>query len=651
MCGIGGCLSLGSTPVDRLGARLAVMSDLVKHRGPDGEGMWMHPSESVGFAHRRLEIIDLVTGHQPMTDGSGNWITYNGEVYNYVELRDELGASSFRTTSDTEVILRAYQRWGADCVDHLRGMFAFALWDEARSTLFCARDRAGIKPFYFSSIDGVLLFASEAKALLPFLPSIETDVDALKDYLAFQACLDGKTLFRHVRELPPGHTLTARAGTLSVRRYWDVVFEPDMERSGRVVVDELRELTRESVRIHMRSDVPVGAYLSGGLDSSIITSLAADLHPNGLSAFSGKFALGPAYDESRFARELAERKGVDLHELEISVDDLIANLTKVVYHMDYPAAGPGSFPQYMVSALASKHLKVVLGGQGGDELFGGYARYLIAYFEQCLKGAIDGTMDSGRYIVSYESILPNLGMLRSYKPLLQEFWREGLFDEMDRRYFRLVSRSAHDDGGIRWDLLGDYSPYSSFRSIFYADNVRSDSYFDHMTHFDFKALLPSLLQVEDRVSMAHGLESRLPYLDHKIIELAARIPAGVKFEGGRMKRALLAALGDTVPASIAERTDKMGFPTPFNEWAQGAAHEFIRDTLTTRRALARELVDNRKVLQRADEEASFGRTFWGLFNLELWQQTFHDRAAEYRGMFDARDTGIPVVGQVPSSPS
>lgn len=644
MCGIAGCLSFTAGPVSRLDQRLALMGDLVKHRGPDGEGRWSHPAGHVGFAHRRLTIIDLTTGDQPMADESGNWITYNGEIYNYVELRDELGTASFRTTSDTEVILRAYERWGPDFVDHLRGMFAFAIWDERHSTLFCARDRAGIKPFYYATVDGVLYFASEAKALLPFLPAFETDVDALKDYLAFQACLDGKTLFRGVRELLPGHVMSAKGGNLSISRYWDVMFEPDLERSGDAAIADLRERTLDAVRVHLRSDVPVGAYLSGGLDSSVIASLAAGLHPGRLSAFTGKFALGPAYDESPFARELAAAKDIDLHELEISVDDLIANLGKVVYHLDYPAAGPGSFPQYMVSALAARHLKVVLGGQGGDELFGGYARYLIAYFEQCLKGAIDGTMDSRRYIVSYESILPNLSVLHSYKPLLQEFWREGLFDEMDKRYFRLVSRSGRNDDAVRWELLGDYSPYSAFRSIFYADNVRSDSYFDHMTHFDFKVLLPALLQVEDRVSMAHGLESRLPYLDHPVIELAARIPAGVKFEGGRMKRALLAALADTVPASIAARTDKMGFPTPFNDWAQGAAHGYVRDVLSTGKAQSRDLVDNRKVLQRAESEGSFGRTFWGLFNLELWQQTFHDRAHDYRGLLESRAPSVPVGG-------
>jgi len=621
--------------------RLAVMSELVRHRGPDGDGTWIHPHRHVALAHRRLEIIDLTTGQQPMTDGSGNWITYNGEIYNYVELRAELGEELFRTTSDTEVILRSYQRWGPACVERLRGMFAFALWDEARSTLFCARDRFGIKPFYYAAVDGHVYFASEAKALLPFLPEIETDGEALKDYLAFQACLGGKTLFRNVRELPAGHELQVAGGEARVRRYWDVHFALDFDRSGSSFSDELRDRMEDSVRVHLRSDVPVGAYLSGGLDSSIVASLAADMHPDGLSAFTGKFDLGPDYDESRYARLIAASKGIDLRELTITVDDFVANIGRVIYHLDYPAAGPGSFPQYMVSALAARHLKVVLGGQGGDELFGGYARYLIAYFEQCLKGAIDGTMDSGNFIVSYESILPNLSALRSYKPLLQEFWRDGLFDEMDRRYFRLVNRSPYPGDEIRWDRLGDYSPFETFRSIFYADNITGESYFDRMTHFDFKALMPALLQVEDRVSMAHGLESRLPYLDHPIVELAATIPPGIKFEGGRMKRVLLSALGDTVPTAIAERQDKMGFPTPFNDWARGEARDFVMDILTTKQALGRDLIDNRRLVEQISTESEYGRNLWGLFSLELWQQTFHDRATQYRALPTAPTIVIP----------
>jgi len=627
MCGIAGALSLAGERIPDLEPRLRRMSDLIRHRGPDGEGLWTHPHGGVGLAHRRLSIIDLATGDQPMRDEAGDWIVFNGEIYNYRDLRNELGEGGLRTTSDTEVILAGYRHWGRGVVSHLRGMFAFAIWDERRREFFCARDRFGMKPFYYAVVDGTFYFASETKALLPFLPSISTDLDALKDYLAFQVCLDGKTLFLGVRELPAGHALVA-GRDLSVNRYWDVTFDLDMTRDPRDIERELRERMVDSVRAHLVADVPVGAYVSGGLDSSIVASLAVDAQRDtDFAAFTGTFALGPDYDERRYARLLADAKGFRLRELEIGVDDFIASIGDVIYHLDYPVAGPGAFAQYMVSRLAASERKVVLGGQGGDELFGGYARYLIAYLEQCLKGAIEGTMNNGNFIVSYASILPNLTALRGYKPLLKEFWADELFDEMDRRYFRLISRSSGGDE-VRRELLGDYSPFETFRSIYRADNISGESYFDRMTHFDFKALLPGLLQVEDRMSMAHGLESRLPFLDHPLVEFVATIPPNVKFEDGRLKRVLRAALGDTVPASIADREDKMGFPTPFNLWARGEARDFVRDVMTSDRARSRDLIDNRRALERFEAESAFGRNFWGLFSLELWQQIFHDRATD-----------------------
>jgi asparagine synthase (glutamine-hydrolysing) len=386
------------------------------------------------------------------------------------------------------------------------------------------------------------------------------------------------------------------------------------------------------VRVHLRADVPVGAYLSGGLDSSLVAALAADNGQAGLMAFNGRFPIGAAYDESSYARELADDRGLDLHISDITVDDFVREINKVIYHLDYPVAGPGAFPQFMVSQAARAHRKVVLGGQGGDELFGGYARYLIAYLEQCLMAAIDGTLNNGNFVVSYESILPNLPTLQRYKPMLQDFWRDGLFDTMDRRYFRLVSRGEDQQGAVRWDLLGAYSPFETFRSIYYADNIAGESYFDRMTHFDFKTLLPALLQVEDRMSMAHGLESRLPFLDHPIVELAATIPADIKFEGGRLKRVLVAAFKDVLPSRIVHRTDKMGFPTPLNEWAKGPARDFVTDVLSSQAALGREFIDNRRVLGSLDSESSFGRGFWGLFSLELWQQAYHDRANEFQAL-------------------
>jgi asparagine synthase (glutamine-hydrolysing) len=632
MCGIAAVLNLSLAPVPQLRPTLGTMNRLLRHRGPDGEGTWVHPRGVAGFAHRRLSIIDLTTGQQPMTDGRGNWITYNGEIYNYLELRSELGPEKFVTTSDTEVILRAYARWGEDCLTHLRGMFAFALWDEERQALFCARDRFGIKPLYYAHVGRVLYVASEVKALLPFVPEIETDVEGFKDYLTFQFCLAGKTLFRGVAEVPAGHLLRARNGTVETRRYWEVYYHPDFDHTAKYFEERVRALIQESVAVHQRSDVPIGSYVSGGLDSSIVAGLAAEQQGPGFKGFTGKFSVDPAYDESAYARDLARSRDFELHEIDITADDFVESIEKVIYHLDYPVAGPGSFPQYMVSRLASRHRKVLLGGQGGDEIFGGYARYLMAYFEQCIKAAIDGTMHSGNFIVTYESIIPNLGALREYKPLLQEFWRDGLFEDLDRRYFRLINRSGVLREEINWEALGQYSPYATFQTIFRGDNVRKESYFDSMTHFDFKTLLPALLQVEDRVSMAHGLESRVPFLDHPLVELAATIPSDIKFTNGTMKHVLKTAMGPMLPPSIASRRDKMGFPVPLHEWLSkpGVVRDFVGDVFASTRARHRHLVDNRAVLSKLDQEPRFGRKVWGLLCLELWQRTFHDRAAEFK---------------------
>jgi asparagine synthase (glutamine-hydrolysing) len=633
MCGIAGVYNPAGQPLTALNASLDVMNELQRHRGPDGHGTWLHPRRHVGLAHRRLSIIDLGDGgSQPMTDRHGNWLAFNGEIYNYLELRAELGAELFATNSDTEVILHAWRRWGPACLDRLRGMFAFALWDEPSQSLFCARDRFGIKPFYYTTANGLFYFASEAKALLPFLPDIDTDLDGLKEYLYFQFCLEGKTLFKDISELPPGHSLVAAPSGTQVRRYWQVYYHLDFSHTEKYFVERLGELLTESIDLHKRSDVPIGAYLSGGLDSSIIASLATRESGRDFAGFIGKFSISEKYDESRYARAVAQARDFPLHEIDITPQDFLENIAKVIYHLDYPVAGPGSFPQYMVSRLASGHRKVVLGGQGGDEIFGGYARYLIAYFEQCIKAAIDGTSQSGNFVVTYESIIPNLGTLREYKPMLREFWREGLFEDLDRRYFRLVNRAPSLGSEVRWDVLAGYDVFETFSRLFKADNVGKESYFDRMTHFDFKTLLPALLQVEDRVSMAHGLESRVPFLDHAIVEFAATIPADVKFKQGSMKHVLRSATRAQLPPMVADRKDKMGFPVPLSEWFCGEARDFVCDVLGGQAARSRDVIDNRQVLRGLETEPQFGRKLWGLLSLELWQQQFHDRAAHFRGL-------------------
>jgi asparagine synthase (glutamine-hydrolysing) len=533
--------------------------------------------------------------------------------------------------------MRAYEQWGADSLNELRGMFAYALWDEVEQELLCARDRFGIKPFYYAQVGDVLYFASEAKALLPFLPGIRTDLEGLKDYLAFQFCLAGKTLFKGVRELLPGHRLRVRNGVARPERYWEVYYDLDFDHTARYFEERTEELLEESVKLHLRSDVPVAAYLSGGLDSSSVASLASR-STRSMKAFTGRFAEDERYDESRYAQALADERGLDLRIVDIDAADFLGNIERVIYHLDQPVAGPGSFPQYMVSQAAARESKVILGGQGGDEIFGGYTRYLIAYFEQCIKAAIDGTMHSGNFVVTYESIIPNLVALRNYKPLLKEFWSDGLFEDLDARYFRLINRAPHLNGEVDFDALGSYSPFATFQEIFNGGNVGHESYFDKMTHFDFKTLLPALLQVEDRVSMAHGLESRVPLLDHELVELAATMPADVKFKDGTMKHVFKQATRSLVPDAIAHRKDKMGFPVPLHEWFAGPARDFITDAFSSRAALEREHFDNRRVLAGLEKENRFGRQTWGLLSLELWQRLFHDREHEFKNLLTTKGT-------------
>jgi asparagine synthase (glutamine-hydrolysing) len=290
----------------------------------------------------------------------------------------------------------------------------------------------------------------------------------------------------------------------------------------------------------------------------------------------------------------------------------------------------------MVSELAARHVKVVIGAQGGDEIFGGYARYLLAYFEQCIKAAIDGTYKNGNFVVTPESIIPNLGVLREYKPLIAEFWREGLFAPLDERYFRLIDRSTDMADEIDWRVLDKERVRADFGAIFNnRNNVRKEAYFDSMTHFDFKCLLPALLHVEDRMGMAHGLESRVPLLDHPLVEFAATIPADVKFRDGHMKHLLRSAFAGTLPREILERRDKMGFPVPLKEWFAGPLKDWLGDTFHSGRAQGRDFVNAPAVLANFQRAGRFSRKIWGLLNLELWQQRFHDRHQEFRALLDA----------------
>jgi asparagine synthase (glutamine-hydrolysing) len=508
-------------------------------------------------------------------------------------------------------------------------MFAFAIWDVKQQRLFAARDRMGIKPFYWHIGRDRFTFASEPKALIAAgIVEPRPDPQGLEEYLTFQFCLGERTLFQNIWRLEPGHYLTFRAfrdAEPSVVRYWDFNYHLDTHHTEDYFIEELLALLQDSVRLQLRSDVPVGAHLSGGIDSSTVVSLAAPAYSGRLHTFTGAFREGPQYDETRHARTVAEHVCSSHHEVWPTAQEFADVMPGLVYMMDEPAAGPGLFPQYCVSKLAREHVKVVLGGQGGDEIFGGYARYLVAYLEQCLKGVIYGQPDEGKYLVTWDSIMPNLPLLQQYRPMLQSFWRDGLFDDMDRRYFRLVSRMEDADAAIsadHWNADSRTRMFEAFQQLF--NNPTTKSYFNKMTNFDLKTLLPALLHVEDRTSMSVSLESRVPLLDHRIAELVTRMPPTIRFRGGDTKRVFREAVRHLLPQEVFNRKDKMGFPVPLSEWVRGPLRDFAADVLLGPRARQRGIYRTDEVQRIILQEPSFGRQVWGLLSLELWFRAFID---------------------------
>lgn len=638
MCGIAGIYNLMSAPVAGLEKKLRVMNKLIAHRGPDDEGFWFSADKRIGLGQRRLSVVDLSHhGHQPMLGPSGEVIIFNGEIYNHLELRKILADRwVFKTASDTEVILAAYKVYGTACVKHFHGMFAFAIWDGEQ--LFCARDHFGIKPFYYTKQDGAFIFASESKALLPFLPALATDRNAFAEYITFQHPMGNRTLFEKIFQLEPAHALLLTPEGEKIWRYWDVHYHIDYDHSAAYFSQKLEQILDESIKLHVRSDVEIGAYVSGGIDSSLIGILASREKDKALPFFHGRFLEDKSYDESDYAQLVAKQCGTQLHIRDITSQDFVDNFRDIIYYLDFPVAGPGVFPQYMVSELAASHVKVVLGGQGGDEIFGGYARYVIAYFEQCIKAAIEGNYKSGNFVVTAESIIPNLESLGAYKPLLKQFWSQGLFESLEKRYFKLIDRGMDLDGEAFLTVAEKKHVYQQFINVFNAAKFeKAESYFDSMTHFDFKCLLPGLLHVEDRVSMAHGLEARVPFLYAPLIEFVSTIPANIKFADGRMKNMLKHTFANTLPRQIVDRKDKMGFPVPLNEWIQGDLKEFVCDLLHTGAARQNNFIDYQRVLDTLNNSGKFSRKVWGFLCYEMWQQVFHDQSHTYRSYLNTND--------------
>jgi asparagine synthase (glutamine-hydrolysing) len=626
MCGFVGIINKINQPQVEL-SLLKKMADTISYRGPDDEGHFI--DEQVALYHKRLAIIDLVTGRQPMSSGPLT-IVFNGEIYNYIELRQTLIGLGhrFQTSSDTEVILKTYAEYGLDCVKHLNGMFAFLIYDRDKKQVALARDHFGIKPLYYYKDDDRIITASEIKAILEH-PAVtaEPDYEAICDYITYQYVFNSSTLFKNIYKLPPGHlqVIDLSSGSVSTQQYWDPSFKIDTFHTEEYFIHTLRQLLEDTINIQLRSDVPLGTYLSGGIDSSLVTLMASSRYGGKIESFNGAFKEGPQFDESSYARTVAEVCGAEIHQIYPSEDDFVDSLPKLVYHMDEPAAGPGLFPQYMVSKLASENVKVVLGGQGGDEIFGGYTRFVIAYLEQAIKGAIFETTEEGEHIVSLKSILPNLQYIKQYVPMLQRFWSRDLFESMDWRYFCLIDRSEGSLNLYSDDFCNGYRSqkiFERFQKMF--NHPDTLSYYNKMVHFDMVASLPALLQVEDRVSMAVSLESRVPLLDKRIVELVTSMPPRMKFKGAEMKYILKRAVGELLPPEILNRKEKMGFPVPLHIWAKNRAGEFFKDVLFSQACRERELFNHDEIEKLIDNESAFGRRLWGIINLELWFQTFID---------------------------
>ena len=627
MCGIAGIHEwAGRRPAAR--GTAAAMLDTIVHRGPDEHGL--HAERAVAFGTRRLSIIDLAAGQQPIaSEDGGVVVAFNGEIYNYRELRRRLSARGhvLRTQSDTEVIAHLYEDLGEDCLHELRGMFGVAIWDARRQRLVVARDRLGIKPLYWTAGGGRLAFASEIKALLT-VPGVgaAVDHDALAAFLLLKYVPAPRTLFAGIQALPPGHLLVADADGVRVRRWWDVSFrrrQPEL--SERAAVAELRERLEDSVRAHLVSDVPFGAFLSGGVDSSTVVALMSRELGRGVSTFSVGFeGAGAEMSELPYARMVAERYGTDHHEVLIGAGDFIRLAEKVVWHLDQPIADNACLPNYMVAELASAHVKMVLTGEGGDELFAGYARYAgerLAPLFSLLPAPVrrQGVAATRR---SPGLSRPGIALYALCQP------------EEGRRlatWFPLMHPDVRDE--LATGALGEAVARAAPESLFAEPLARTDARerLNRMLYVDTKLWLPDdLLARGDKMSMAASLEARVPLLDHHLVEFAAGLPPRMKLKGVRRKHLLKEAVRDLLPAPILSRAKK-GFPVPISDWLRGDARDFSLDLLAPdtvrRRGLLAPDVVARMVREHDTGAADHGSALWALLSLELWHQLYVDRAS------------------------
>jgi asparagine synthase (glutamine-hydrolysing) len=632
MCGING-IALSSkrrSSLDR--SLLARMRDVIAHRGPDDTGIFV--AGPVGLGHRRLSIVDVSAGHQPMSNEDGLvTITYNGEIYNHSDYRESLESKGhvYKTHCDTETILHLYEEYGADCVSYLRGMFAFAIWDERKQELFIARDRLGVKPLYYvHTPDGSLYFASEIKALFEAEAlQPELNFSALSDYLANHATSGEETLFSNVKRLLPGHTMTWRDGKLVVSKYWDVSFvkRVNADRSDQDYIAEWGELFRESVRLRLMADVPLGMFLSGGIDSSAIAATMSTMVDEPIQTFSVAFAEREA-NELAYARIVSQAYKTNHHEITVTPEQFFETLPSLVWHEDEPLAHPSSVALYFVSNLAAQHVKVVLTGEGSDELLAGYGRYRKTIlnlsagenYEKFTPSLLRKAVSSG---------VSTLPASRARQKLLRSFLNvpaniESMYFD-NFAVFPLSMQSKLLTPAAR-ERAGTLDAYAGVRAVL--RNTDADSLLDRLLYADIKTYLHELLMKQDQMSMATSLESRVPFLDHKLVEFTCSLPERLKLRGGTTKYILRESMKNILPPAILSRS-KMGFPVPIASWFRGAYRSVIDEYVLSERALSRRLFNADFVRDLVGRHSSGAENhderLWALVNFEIWQRQFLDR--------------------------
>jgi asparagine synthase (glutamine-hydrolysing) len=634
MCGINGIV----IPADsnRLVNRTTVekMRDIITHRGPDESGIFV--DQRVGLGHRRLSIVDLATGQQPMTNEDGSLhIIFNGEIYNHTEYRAELQAKGhiYKTNCDTETILHLYEEHGTKCVDYLRGMFAFAIWDQNRRELFIARDRLGVKPlYYYLSQDGSLYFASEIKSILvneEIKP--ELNYSALPDYLANHAPSGEETLFSGIKRLMPGHTLRWSNGKVEISRYWDIKFSPVEREEGwsdRQYIDEWFNMFRTAVRIRLMADVPLGMFLSGGIDSSAIAAVMSGMVREPIKTFSVAFAEREA-NELEYSRLVARAYKTDHHEVVVSPEEFFKALPGLVWHEDEPLAHPSSVALYFVSKLASHHVKVVLTGEGSDELLAGYERYRKTVVNLGLgktyhRFSTEGIRALIRRMVKLSPVSPVLQQKLSRTFLYLKPEIETIYFDNFAVFSRHMQQHLLSEGTRA--KIDDGDPYAAIKRFMH--DTDASTLLNRLLYADMKTYLHELLMKQDQMSMAASIESRVPFLDHKLVEFTARMPERMKLRGMTTKFILRESMKNLLPQPILTRP-KMGFPVPIGSWFRGPFRHIIDEYILSDRTRARDLFNaeyvNLIVNEHMSGRANHSERLWALVNFEIWYRQFIEK--------------------------